>query len=84
MKWFPHGLRIVVASGSMAAFLGGWVLLAHAGKPVSANPPPAIAGLEVAPLAPLPSLRPSAGIQALPSLRGGSTVPQLRLRTRGS
>ena len=35
MKQFQHKLRLVIATGSAVGFLGGWALLAHAGKPVS-------------------------------------------------
>jgi hypothetical protein len=35
MDKFQRKLRLVIATGSAVGFLGGWALLAHAGKPVS-------------------------------------------------
>jgi len=35
MDKFQRKLRILIATGSTIGFLGGWALLAHAGKPVS-------------------------------------------------
>ncbi len=35
MDNFQRKLRILIATGSTIGFLGGWALLAHAGKPVS-------------------------------------------------
>ncbi len=35
MDKFQHKLRVLIATGSTIGFLGGWALLAHAGKPVS-------------------------------------------------
>ena len=35
MDKFHHKLRTLIAAGSVVGFLGGWALLAHAGKPVS-------------------------------------------------
>lgn len=43
MKAFQRKLRLLIVAGSAAGFLGGWGLLTHAGKPVAANPAPAIA-----------------------------------------
>ena len=37
MDRFQRKLRLVIATGSAVGFLGGWALLAHAGKPVSNN-----------------------------------------------
>ncbi len=35
MNKFQRKLRLLIATGSTVGFLGGWALLAHAGKPVS-------------------------------------------------
>ena len=37
MNKFQHKLRLLIATGSTVGFLGGWALLAHAGKPVTAG-----------------------------------------------
>jgi hypothetical protein len=37
MNKFQHKLRLLIAAGSTVGFLGGWALLAHAGKPVAAG-----------------------------------------------
>ena len=37
MDKFQRKLRILIATGSTVGFLGGWALLAHAGKPVAAG-----------------------------------------------
>ncbi len=37
MDKFQRKLRILIATGSTVGFLGGWALLAHAGKPVAAS-----------------------------------------------
>ena len=37
MNKYQHRLRLVIATGSAVGFLGGWALLAHAGKPVAAG-----------------------------------------------
>ncbi len=37
MDKFQRKLRLVIATGSAVGFLGGWALLAHAGKPVAAS-----------------------------------------------
>ena len=35
MSHFQRKLRLYIATGSVIGFLGGWALLAHAGKPAS-------------------------------------------------
>lgn len=35
MDKFQHKLRLLIVTGSTIGFMGGWALLAHAGKPVS-------------------------------------------------
>lgn len=37
MNKYQHKLRLFIAAGSAAGFLGGWALLAHAGKPVASG-----------------------------------------------
>jgi hypothetical protein len=37
MNKYQHKLRMLIATGSTVGFLGGWALLAHAGKPVAAG-----------------------------------------------
>ncbi len=37
MDKFLRKLRMLIAAGSTVGFLGGWALLAHAGKPVAAG-----------------------------------------------
>ncbi len=37
MDHFQRKLRLLIAAGSTVGFLGGWALLAHAGKPVAAG-----------------------------------------------
>jgi hypothetical protein len=37
MDKYQRKLRLVIATGSAVGFLGGWALLAHAGKPVAAG-----------------------------------------------
>jgi hypothetical protein len=91
MKLFKHGLRLFIAGSSVAGFLGGWSLLAHAPKPVAAES--AQQPIEPAPtLAPLPTLEPvpsfesgdSITIQPLPQLSIPRTNFRPRLRTGGS
>ncbi len=36
MKSFLNVLRMFIATGSLTGFIGGWVLIAHSNKPVSA------------------------------------------------
>jgi hypothetical protein len=37
MDKFQRKLRLVIATGGAVGFLGGWALLAHAGKPVATS-----------------------------------------------
>ncbi len=90
MKSLLTQLRLLIATGSLIGFLGGWVLLAHGPKPLQSsaaavNDPPAnlpgpLPTLDLQSLAPdgqVPS-----GLQPLPALPPQSMVP--RLRTSGS
>lgn len=79
MQLVKYSIRLLIATGSLLGFLGGWVLLAHAEKPASTVAPAPI-------VAPAPAFTaPNSGfqsIQPLPSQPRFSTVP--RMRTRGS
>jgi hypothetical protein len=86
MKSVKNVLRLWIAGVSVAGFLGGWALLAHAPKPVPLlNPVPAVATLP--PLQPLPSIN-SSGQGQLPFFSQPSiSQPRAfapRLRTGGS
>ncbi len=83
MKSFLTSLRVFIAAGSLAGFVGGWVLLAHAGKPVdAAAPAPAMQ------VAPSPfgqqNFNTPGQLQPLPSLSQPSFRIAPRLRTGGS
>jgi len=88
MKFFQTSLRALIVAGSISGFFAGWALLAHAGKPVAADPNP----VSVDAPAPLPTLPPldfstnsvPTGLQPLPSLPPLSQSALPRLRTRGS
>lgn len=88
MKLFQQSLRALIVAGSLGGFLGGWSLLAHAGKPVQTQPGPAIvvptpqlpaAIPTLAPVKPMPST-----LQPLPTLPPKSPMMWPRLRTGGS
>ncbi len=86
-KGFQNSLRALIVAGSIGGFLGGWVLLAHSGKPVSAASDPANATLpplNLQALAPSNS-SPSAfqPLQSLPSTPS-TAFSMPRFRTRGS
>ena len=93
MKSFLSSMRILVAAGSLGGFLGGWILLAHSGKPVAAQPLSSDSTIsaqalpDLQPLQPLPQLQP-AQLQPVPQLQ--PQVQQLpsfsmpALRTHGS
>ena len=88
MKLVQASLRALIVVGSFTGFLAGWSLLAHAGKPVAADPQP----VSVDSVSPLPTLPPlqfstngGTSLQPLPPmapLSQSSVRP--RLRTRGS
>jgi len=87
MKVMRIALRVWIASTSLAGFLAGWGLLAHAPKPAPlVTPAPAAAEVSLPPLPTLPPLNLNGGslqLQQLPSVKqnfGGFS----RLRTRGS
>jgi hypothetical protein len=85
MRLMRTALRVWIASTSVAGFMAGWALLAHAPKPAPlVSTPPASAEVSLPPLPTLPPLdQGSLQLQPLPSL------PQTfsgfsRLRTGGS
>ena len=86
IKIFRIFLKIWIVLGSLAAFLGGWVMLGHSGKPVSsvqAADPNANSTSQLAPLptlAPLPSL--SSGSNSLPYDRGAGNRAKVEARAR--
>jgi hypothetical protein len=91
MKFFKHGLRLMITGGSVAGFLGGWVLLSHSPKPVPAGSASSAAAVEplateLPTLAPLPSLDNGnfSPLQPLPSLPQASFQRMPRFRTGGS
>lgn len=95
MDKFQHKLRLLIVTGSTVGFMGGWALLAHAGKPVSNTDTfvddtsftPAIARV-VAPaqLPPLDFKAIEAGrgttVQALPIVPDTQAAPVFRPRFR--
>ena len=89
MKLLQHSLRALIVVGSFTGFFAGWSLLAHAGKPVTADSQP----VNIDAVSPLPTLPPlnfstnntGSGLQplpAMPPISQNSSRP--RLRTRGS
>lgn len=83
-KAFQNTLRALIVAGSLSGFLGGWALLAHAGKPVDGNAAAIDANLPPLNLQSLaPSGSPAGAFQPLQPLPSTSfSLP--RLRTRGS
>lgn len=83
MKSIQGLLRLFVLVGSMMGFLGGWAMIAHAGKPAPVQTPVIINDTAPEALPPLQFDQPSQlqPIQPLPQ-QPRSSLP--RLRTRGS
>lgn len=96
-KPFQTLLKVWITVASLAAFLFGWIVLGHSGKPVTS----ASAGSTTSSttnlssqLAPLPTLAPlaplgsSTGLQSLPQVQTQVQQPASnftpRFRTRGS
>jgi hypothetical protein len=73
-------LRVLIVAGSLGGFSSGWVLFAHAGKPVP-EPPPIV--LEATPQ-PLPDDLAPLDLQPLPALPQSPSFTMPRLRTRSS
>ncbi len=89
-KSFQNLLRTWIAVGSLTAFLGGWIILGHSGKPVELSAGGATANTTSL-LPPLPTLAPltsttnnnNRSLQPLQSAPNTSFT-QPRFRTRGS
>ena len=79
MKAKGHGIRFLIGLGSLAGFFGGWVLLAHAPKPVGAT---STARAEIA--APIPDFLAPQGLQPFRSLQDSPTFRMPQLRTHAS
>jgi hypothetical protein len=87
MKYLKSSLRVSIALGSVAGFLGGWVLLAHAPKPAPlAAQPPAAEPAALPTLAPIPSFRQRSQDNVFQqfSVNPPSGFSRPRLRTGGS
>lgn len=87
-KAFQNSLRALMVAGSLTGFLGGWVFLAHSGKPVSSDSVSQSTTQSTLPALDLKALSPSSGgqvgaLQSLPS-QSSRTSALPRLRTRGS
>ncbi len=90
MDKFQRKLRMLIATGSVVGFLGGWTLLAHAGKPVAVNtpsaPPAVVTPLTLPPLN-FDSLDSSQSTNTLQPLPVQPAMPAFgfpRFRTGGS
>jgi hypothetical protein len=82
------GIRLIIGMGSVVGFLGGWVLLAHAPKPVGEAPTTRVEIAAPAPefLAPQPGdpFQGSQGLVPLPTFRNSPFTMTPRLRTHAS
>ena len=56
MKLLKFGLRFWIAVSSLLSFVTGWIMLAHAPKPVQTNRSSLVAATPLPTLAPLPPL----------------------------
>lgn len=56
MKLLKFGLRFWIAATSLLSFVTGWIMLAHAPKPVQTNRSATVAATPLPTLAPLPPL----------------------------
>lgn len=88
LRPLTNTLRVMIAGGSVAAFVGGWAFLAHAPIASEQNTSPASDSVPDSD-APAPLLRPSQnntlpGLQALPTPRRRSSLPQLQPNTQPS
>ena len=82
-------MRILVASGSLAAFFGGWALLAHAPKPASADVAVPADVPQIEQPQTLPTLAPLRStsrqrVQPLPQIQPQRVQRLPRMRTGGS
>jgi len=79
MKMIKLALRLWIALTSVASFLVGWAMLAHAPKPVPAKTLSAPAQSVV--LTPLPTLAPLPSVNFSGASSGGSfLVPQVNIQ----
>jgi hypothetical protein len=89
MDKFQRKLRLLIVGGSTLGFLGGWGLLAHAGKPATANssnlsvPDAIVAPVQLPPLnfQSLESSSGSSNLQSLPVVPNTSFRPRMRTRS---
>ena len=97
MDKFQRKLRLVIATGSAVGFLGGWALLAHAGKPVAASASTSAPTVDSGTSITIPSSLPPINFNALEAQGSSSgsiqplmtqptfqTFSRPRLRTGGS
>jgi hypothetical protein len=87
MNRFQHKLRMLIVAGSAVGFLGGWALLAHAGKPASAvNPAPVIESVTLPPIdfRALEAAGNSSSVQSFAPQPMFQSFGRARLRTGGS
>ena len=70
-KAFQNSLRALIVAGSIGGFMGGWVFLAHAGKPVASGALQQASALTID----LQSLAPSGNVPAPQS--PSQALPQL-------
>jgi hypothetical protein len=87
MKPFKASLRVLIATSSVAGFLGGWALLAHSPKPAQASqqPPAQVEQTQLPPLPPMPEFNSQANdFQPIPISPQPFTNFRGRMRTGGS
>jgi len=83
MTRFKNSLRTLIATGSVAGFLGVWALLGHAGHLAQVQPPPAVV-VPAPSSSSVPGDRLPSALQPLPSLPRSGLAVHPRLRTGGS
>ena len=83
MTYFKKSLRALIATGSVAGFLGVWALLGHVGHIAQVQPPPAVA-MPAPSSGSVPGDRLPSALQPLPSLPRSGLAMRPRLRTGGS
>ena len=84
MDKYQRKLRVLIATGSTVGFLGGWALLAHAGKPVASStlstienaaPPPPVSTPVTLPPLDFKTLEANGGSGSAQSIAPQSFVP---------
>ncbi len=80
-------LRVLIAGGSVAAFIGGWALIAHAPIASEVNAAPELDAPALDQNAPAQNIQPAPNsvpgqLQALPTPRSRSNLPQLQPNTQ--